>query len=135
MRLGIPIALAAAVAIGFDVWLQQRPPTPDAAALHSAIQNRRSGTEVTFVGTVTAAPVPAGSHERILVRTRLGDTLELDRNTDLGPWVPVRPGDSIVVHGQLYVDPGRAGVHCLHARTSSGCPQAGWIELHGTEYQ
>lgn len=135
MRLGIPAALAAAVAVGFDVWLQQRPPTPDAGAVHTAIRDRRSGAEVTFVGEVTAEPVRAGSHEQITVRTRIGDVLELDRNTDLGPWVPVRPGDSVTVHGQLYVDPGRAGAHCLHARTSRGCPQAGWIELDGTTYQ
>ena len=36
--------------------------------------------------------------------------------------VPVHAGSSILVHGQLYVDPGQVGVHCLHGQTSRGCP-------------
>jgi hypothetical protein len=55
---------------------------------------------------------------------------------DLAPWVPAHAHDAVTIHGQLYVDaPGRDGVHCTHARTSSGCPAAGWIQLHGTYYE
>ncbi len=65
-----------------------------------------------------------------------GDRLEIDHNVNLSQWVPAHHGDTVTVHGQLYIDaPGRQGVHCTHARTSSGCPAPGWILLHGTYYE
>jgi hypothetical protein len=94
----------------------------------------RSGAEVTFTGTLVGEPAESGGHERMSVRDQLGDVLELDYNTSLGRWVPVRAGSTIVVHGQLYVDPGQAGVHCLHGQTSSGCPEPGWIQYAGSTY-
>jgi hypothetical protein len=123
-----------AVLVAVNVWLHRQPPTPDANALHAAILANRSGAEVTFVGSVTSDPTNAGGHEHILVRDQLGDTLELDYNLGLGRPVPVHRGDSIVVHGQLYVDPGKVGVHCLHAQTSRGCPEQGWVQLAGATY-
>jgi hypothetical protein len=123
-----------AVLVGVNVWLHLQPPRPDADALHAAILANRSGAEVTFVGSATSDPTDAGGHEHILVRDRLGDTLELDYNLSLGRQVPVHRGDSIVVHGQLYVDPGKVGVHCLHAQTSRGCPEPGWIQAAGVTY-
>jgi hypothetical protein len=70
------------------------------------------------------------------VATPLGDRLEVDHNVDLAQPVPAHSGDSVTVHGQLYIDaPGRQGVHCTHARTSSGCPVPGWIEFRGTFYE
>ncbi|MFZ0218248.1 MAG: hypothetical protein WAM30_20115, partial [Candidatus Dormiibacterota bacterium] len=122
------------VLLGVNVWLQQRPAQPDAEQVPREVQAGQSNVEVTFVGTVTAAPRKVGDHERILVRDRLGDTLELDYNTDLGQWVPVRQGDSLLIHGQLYVDPGQDGVHCLHAATSKGCPDPGSITFSGHTY-
>jgi hypothetical protein len=128
------VVLALAALIGVNAWLGRQPPRPDANALHADILAGRSGAEVTFDGAVIGEPASSGGHERILVRDRLGDTLELDYNTSLGRPVPVHDGDSIVVHGQLYVDPGQAGVHCLHSHTSSGCPQPGWIQFAGATY-
>ena len=91
---------------------------------------------MTFDGTLGEDPVRSGTHEHLVVTDRDGDRLEVDHNTDLAPWVPAHRGDAVVVHGQLYVDaPGRAGVHCTHARTSRGCPVPGWIELRGTYYE
>ena len=134
-KVGLVLALLVVGAlIGVNVWLQHQPPKADAGAVHSDIQAGRSGAEVTFTGNVVAEPVNAGGHERIQVRDQLGDTLELDYNLSLGRPVPVHGGDSIVVHGQLYVDPGGAGVHCLHSRTSRGCPEQGWIQFAGTTY-
>lgn len=129
---GVGILLA--LLIGFNVWMGTRPPAADAAAVHSDIAGGHSGAEVTFQARLTADPTRSGDHERMEVADRLGDDLELDYNTDLGTWVPARRGDSIEVHGQLYIDPGRAGVHCLHGQTSSGCPQPGWIRFGGTTY-
>lgn len=133
LRLGLPALVVIAILVGVSQWLQ-RPPAPDANTLHSDIVAGRAGAEVTFIGTLAGDPTDSGGHERMLVRDRLGDRLELDYNTSLGHEVPVHRGDSIVVHGQLYIDPGRAGVHCLHAQTSRGCPEPGWIQFSGTTY-
>ncbi len=135
MRVGLVLVLLALAAlIGVNVWLQHQPPKADASAVHADILAGRSGAEVTFTGSVIGEPVDSGGHERIHVRDQLGDTLELDYNLSLGRSVPVHGGDSILVHGQLYVDPGGAGVHCLHAQTSRGCPEQGWIQFAGATY-
>jgi hypothetical protein len=91
---------------------------------------------VTFHGKLTSDPAPVGTHEHLLVADPFGDQLEVDHNTGLAPWVPAHAGDVVIVRGQLYIDgPGRAGVHCTHARTSSGCPVPGWVELSGKYYE
>ncbi len=62
--------------------------------------------------------------------------LEVDHNTSLAQEVPAHKGDGLVIHGQLYIDPGpRYGVHCTHAQTSSGCPDPGWIEYNSNYYE
>jgi hypothetical protein len=127
-------AVAFAVLAGVNVWLQRQPPRPDAATVHADILAGRSGAEVTFVGTLVGDPTDSGGHERMQVRDQLGDTLELDYNTTLGQRVPVHAGSSVVVHGQLYVDPNQSGVHCLHGQTSRGCPEPGWIQFAGSTY-
>jgi hypothetical protein len=115
---------------------QDSRPTPDDGAVHSALAAGRSGTEVTFHATLNSDPVDAGTHEHLPVTDPQGDQLEVDHNTALAPWVPAHRGDALTVHGQLYIDgPGRAGVHCTHAKTSRGCPVPGWLELRGTYYQ
>jgi len=132
------VLVAAVLGLGalaaVNVWLQLRPPQPDVNALHADIAAGRSGAEVTFTGTLLAEPTESGGHERMTVRDQLGDVLELDYNTTLGRTVPVHAGSSITVHGQLYVDPGQVGVHCLHGQTSRGCPEPGWIQFAGSTY-
>ncbi len=109
---------------------------PENAALHQDIVQNRSGAEVTFDATALTNPVDSGGHERLEVSDPAGDQLELDYNLDLGSWIPVSRGEHLLVHGQLYIDPGmHVGVHCLHAHTSAGCPLPGWIEYRGTLYQ
>lgn len=126
--------LAVLVLIVVRIWSQSQPPQPDVAGLHADIAQGRTGAEVTFDATVVQPPVSAGDHEQIQVTDSLGDQLELDYNTNLGQWIAVKVGDQLEVHGQLYIDPGRAGVHCLHAKTSSGCPEPGWVLFAGTTY-
>ena len=110
--------------------------TADDQGLRSDIQNNSNGAEVTFDATVVSDPTQGGDHERFEVRTVTGEMLEVDHNTNLAPSVPVHKGDGVVIHGQLYIDPGpRYGVHCTHARTSSSCPNPGWIELNDTYYE
>ena len=109
---------------------------PDDQALHQDIVNDTNGAEVTFDATVTNNPEEAGGHERFEVKVPTGEMLEVDHNTTLAPAVPVHAGDHVVVHGQLYIDPGpRLGVHCTHAHTSSGCPSPGWIMLGDNYYE
>ena len=107
----------------------------DDQGLHSAIKDHRAGAEVTFDGTLVAAPQQVGDHQHLVISTPLGDRLEVDHNTSLAPSVPAHQGDRVVVHGELYIDPGQVGVHCTHAHTSSGCPYPGWIELGGSYYE
>lgn len=109
---------------------------PDDQGLHRAINNDATGSEVTFDATVVSDPVESGGHERFEVKAPTGETLEVDHNTTLAPSVPVHSGDQVVIHGQLYIDPGpHVGVHCTHAATSSGCPYPGWIEFGNNYYE
>ena len=109
---------------------------PDDQALHQDIVNDTNGAEVTFDATVLNDPVESGGHERFEVKVPTGEMLEVDHNTSLAAMVPVHAGDHVVIHGQLYIDPGpRLGVHCTHAHTSSGCPSPGWIMLGANYYE
>lgn len=107
----------------------------DDATLHKDIVNGQAGAEVTFDAVVLSEPVPAPGHEHLTVAAGSGDRLEIDHNTSLSTWVPAHAGDHVVVHGQLYIDPGQVGVHCTHAHTSRGCPVPGWIEFGSTYYE
>jgi hypothetical protein len=123
----VMVALVALVACGGRE-------APDDQALHRDVVNGSTGAEVTFDATVVDNPVDAGGHERFEVRATTGELLEIDHNTTLAPHVPIHTGDALVIHGQLYIDPGpRLGVHCTHAATSSGCPSPGWI-MFGANY-
>ena len=108
----------------------------DDQGLHQDVVNSTNGAEVTFDATVLADPVESGGHERFEVKTTTGETLEIDHNTTLAASVPIHAGDRVVIHGQLYIDPGpHVGVHCTHATTSSGCPNSGWIEFDNNYYE
>lgn len=108
----------------------------DDQGLHQDILNNTSGAEVTFDATVASDPVQSGDHEKFEVKTTTGETLEVDHNTNLAPAIPAHKGDGVVIHGQLYIDPGpRYGIHCTHLHTSGGCPYPGWIEYNNTYYE
>jgi hypothetical protein len=110
--------------------------TPDDQGLHQDVVNNSGGAEVTFDATVLNDPIESGGHERFEVKAPTGEMLEIDHNTSLAPYVPIHSGDQVVIHGQLYIDPGpRLGVHCTHAQTSSGCPNPGWIEFAQNYYE
>ena len=109
---------------------------PDDQGLHQDIVSGTTGAEVTFDATVSNDPVESGGHERFEVKATTGEVLEVDHNTSLAPSVPIHAGDQLIIHGQLYIDPGpRIGVHCTHAHTSSGCPNPGWIEFATNYYE
>ncbi|MGH7904790.1 MAG: hypothetical protein ACREPA_11805 [Candidatus Dormibacteraceae bacterium] len=107
----------------------------DDAGFHADVTGNRAGQEVTFHATEVAPPRYVGDHEVLLVRASTGETVEVDYNTSLGPQVPAADGDHLVIQGVLYIDPGRVGVHCVHAHTSRGCPLPGFVILKGQAYQ
>jgi hypothetical protein len=110
--------------------------TADDQGLHQDIVNSTNGAEVTFDATVLNDPVESGGHERFQVKASTGEVLEIDHNTSLAASVPAHAGDTLIIHGQLYIDPGpKIGVHCTHAHTSSGCPNPGWIEFGQNFYE
>jgi hypothetical protein len=128
--------IAAAVVVAIVLLACGGRETPDDQGLHQDIVNDTNGAEVTFDATVIDNPVESGGHERFEVKTTTGEMLEIDHNTDLAGYVPIHKGDHLVVHGQLYIDPGpHVGVHCTHASTSSGCPNPGWIMFGSTYYE
>lgn len=128
--------LGAALAIALALIACGGRETPDDQGLHQDIVNSTNGAEVTFDATVLSDPVESGGHERFQVKASTGEVLEIDHNTSLAPSVPAHAGDTLVIHGQLYIDPGpKVGVHCTHAHTSSGCPNPGWIELGQNYYE
>jgi hypothetical protein len=128
--------VAAAAAIALALVACGGRETPDDQGLHTDIVNSTNGAEVTFDATVLSDPVESGGHERFQVTASTGEVLEIDHNTSLAPSVPLHAGDTVIIHGQLYIDPGpKIGVHCTHAHTSSGCPNPGWIELGQNYYE
>jgi hypothetical protein len=131
--------ILAAAAIAFAAIACTTSSGRDAAddqTLHRDIASNANGAEVTFDATVLTEPVKSGTHERFQVKVPTGEILEVDHNTSLATYVPVHPGDHVVIHGKLYIDPGpRIGVHCTHSHTSSGCPLPGWIMLGQTYYE
>jgi Protein of unknown function (DUF3465) len=128
--------LCLALAISLAVLACGGRETPDDQGLHQDVVNSTNGAEVTFDATVINDPVESGGHERFQVKASTGEVLEIDHNTSLAPSVPAHAGDTIVIHGQLYIDPGpKIGVHCTHVHTSSGCPNPGWIEFAQNYYE
>lgn len=128
------MSAALVVAVGVEIALGSRPAQPDDAGFHQAVTAGRTNVEVTFNATVSAPPADSGGHERFTVRDPAGDTVELDYNTSLGPRIPAAAGSRLIVHGRMYDDSGRIGVHCLHSRTSRSCPAPGWVQLEGQTY-
>jgi hypothetical protein len=125
---------AAVLAVSLLAGCNERP-TADNVAFHSDVVNHRSGAEVTMIGIDSGEPQQVGDHEHLILLVPTGERVEVDHNTQLSQWVPAHDRDDVTVHGQLYIDPGSVGIHCTHARTSSGCPQPGWIGLNGTYYE
>jgi Protein of unknown function (DUF3465) len=127
--------LAAALAVALLAACGGREAADD-QGLHQDVVNDRSAAEVTFDAVVIDNPVDSGDHEVFKVKARTGEVLEVDHNIKLAAEVPVHAGDAVVIHGQLYIDPGpRLGVHCTHSQTSSGCPNPGWIMFGGNYYE
>jgi len=95
---------------------------------------------VEFSATVTGPPrrLPAArahaGHEAFEVRARGGRDVEVVANLNFTPWVAVRPGDRVVVGGELVH--GRDGtplVHWTH-HDPAGRHEPGFIDWNGRRY-
>ena len=96
--------------------------------------------EVTFAARVTSSPRfffgthTRCEHETFSVSTARG-AMQIIDNVDIAPPVPVKPGDSIVVRGELVRDGGSTIpiVHWTH-HDPGGTHPDGYIELRGRVY-
>jgi hypothetical protein len=96
--------------------------------------------QVTFAATVDSFPhefvgrITHARHEEFSVHQDDGRRLRIIDNIDLAPPIPVRPGDRIVVRGELVHDRnGEPVVHWTHHDPAARHP-GGWIELAGRRY-
>ncbi len=106
------------------------------------LQSAYNGTrpaEITFDARVTSSPrFFVGNrthcvHEAFDASTRAG-SVEIVDNVGIAPRVPVQPGDSIQVRGEMVHDPGRIPVvHWTH-HDPSGLHPGGFIQLRGRVY-
>jgi acetyltransferase-like isoleucine patch superfamily enzyme len=106
------------------------------------LQSAYAGTrpaEVTFDARVTSAPhFFYGSnthcmHEAFDARTAAG-AVEIVDNVAIAPRVPVQPGDTITVRGEMVHDPGRMPiVHWTH-HDPGGRHEDGFIRYQGRVY-
>jgi len=95
--------------------------------------------EVTFAGTVSSMPSyffgthTHCEHETFDVQTAAGPVKIVD-NVDIAPPVPVRPGDSLEVRGEMVHDRGQMPiVHWTH-HDPQGRHMDGFIRLRGRVY-
>lgn len=106
--------------------------------LQSAYAGSRPA-EVTFNALVTSAPHffygtnTHRMHEAFNAQTAAG-SVEIVDNVGIAPRVPVQPGDSIQVRGEMVHDPGRMPVvHWTH-HDPDGRHQDGFIRYQGRVY-
>lgn len=99
----------------------------------------RTPAEVTFAAQVDDSPRffygrrSHCEHEAFDVSTPAGP-LEVVDNVDIAPRVPVRPGDRVLVRGEMVHDPGRKPiVHWTH-HDPQGVHENGFIRLRGRLY-
>ena len=109
------------------------------AAAFAAIAAHRI-TDVAVAGRVTDAPIfftgrhTHARHESFDIVTEHGLELKIVDNVSLAPAIPVLPGDSIIVSGQLIPKPGESIIHDTHHCPGPGWHRGGWIEWHGRRY-
>ncbi len=92
--------------------------------------------EVTVQGSVAQlardSNGPDGPHENFYVDVA-GLRIHVVHNLDLAPRVPVKVGDTVLIHGQFEPDPGDPVIHYTHHATDRH--EGGYIQLNGETYQ
>jgi uncharacterized protein YdeI (BOF family) len=112
--------------------------SPDNAAVVQDFHDHRSNVEVTADGTVvTIFPdrtSSTGVHEQFIVRLSSGEiTVEIEHDISIGRRVPLKPGDSVIVHGE-YIWNSKGGlIHFTH-HDPQGTHEGGYIKDKGVTY-
>ena len=92
--------------------------------------------EVTVQGAVTMLLSDSngtdGPHENFDINVS-GVVIHIVHNLSLAPRVPVKVGDTVVVHGQFEPDSSGPVIHYTHHQTSGH--EGGYITLNGQTYQ
>lgn len=108
--------------------------------LRGALATHQCPAEVTFSGTVTSNPIFFHSqrsgltHEAFDVRTPSGLQAEVVDNVDIGPRIPVHPGEPVTVRGEYVRDAGATHiVHFTH-HDPSGRHAGGFVDAGGRRY-
>ena len=106
----------------------------NAAFLHDVVA--RVADEVTVQGEVVQLLSDSngadGAHENFILVVD-GVDVQIVHNLSLAPRVPVRVGDTVVVHGQFEPDPGHPVIHYTHHSTDRH--ESGFIKFDGRTYE
>jgi hypothetical protein len=117
------------------------PPPPDNAAALRAISARDAGTEIVVTGPVTrilpSSAGPAGAHEHFVISISDGkqtvDVFVAD-NISIATAAPLRPGDRVIVKGELDFNEYGPVLHWTHHDPRMR-HQPGFVELGGHVYE
>ena len=114
------------------------PATASNAELAQAIDDRRSGVQVTASGTVVRV-LPddndGSRHQRFIVALESGETLLVAHNIDLAPRVRgLKNGDEVSVFGEYEWNEKGGVIHWTH-HDPQGWHVGGWVELRGVRYE
>lgn len=147
-RSPIPLLLAAVLIVGGIVMLRSlavhsRPTAEQAARAGSvgcsevarAFRQRRSPAWLTARAVVTRVlPDEHGRavHQRLILECPGGLTIQVDNNVTVGERVPVRRGQTVVIHGQYVWTESGGLIHFTHQATEAG--GSGWILFKGRLY-
>ena len=110
---------------------------PLGGTVAEAFRTHRSNVEVETGGRVLRV-LPddheGSRHQRFLVRVAGGISLLVAHNIDLGPRVPVAPGDSVELRGEYEWNDRGGVIHWTH-HDPDGRREGGWIGQGGGLYR
>lgn len=113
------------------------PPASDDALVERLFREERSDEIVTVAARVkkTLPDDNDGSrHQRFILELATGRTLLVAHNIDLAPRVPLREGDTVVVHGEYEWSQQGGVLHWTH-HDPGNRREGGWIEHAGQRYE
>jgi len=100
-------------------------------------KNKRSDTWVTAygqVGRILPDDNKGSRHQRFLMDIGQQKWLLIAHNIDLAPYVPLKQGDRIIVHGEYEYNDKGGVIHWTH-HDPRGYKEGGYIELNNKRYE
>ncbi|MFM9957638.1 MAG: DUF3465 domain-containing protein [Phycisphaerales bacterium] len=113
-----------------------RPGTPCADIIKSAIDDQRSDVTVECAGVIIKVlddDNDGSRHQRFLVRLDNDAVIKLSHNIDLAPRVPAEKGDRVEFSGEFDWNDLGGAVHWTH-HDPRGRRKGGWIRFDGQTY-